>query len=59
MEAILKSASKILGILIFFSGAIYGFIYKNPEVMMNAWTISALLVGTKTAVQAIEKKGNA
>ena len=54
MEQILKSGSKVLGILIFFSGAIYGFMYHDPEVLMNGWMYSALLVGTKTAIQGIE-----
>lgn len=48
------SASKLLGFLIFISGALYSFIFKDADVLMNGWLYSALLVGTKTAIAGIE-----
>lgn len=55
MDNIKKSASKILGMLIFISGSAFAFLNKDPKVLIESFMIAAALIGTKTAINGIEK----
>lgn len=50
-----KSASKILGFLIFFSSVGYALKYQDSNILGLGFMYSTLLIGTKTAVEAAKE----